>query len=109
MKSFRIVTIFVSIMLVFFVWISYSSVLASSDGVFSKTIEYQNIYVKPGDSVWSIAANYCTPKDDIRNVVLDIKKVNGLSNNVQIYPGQSLKVPVRSKNNDVAIRVTKVK
>lgn len=104
MKSFHFLTIIVCMMLVFFIWNNYSAASANSEA-----ISYQMISVKPGDSVWSIAANYCTPKDDIRNLIIDIKKINGLSNDVQIYPGQTLKIPVKTTNtfevNDV--RVTK--
>lgn len=55
-----------------------------------------NIYVKSGDSVWSIASNYVTDKDDIRDLTQAIKQLNSLNNNTQIFPGQVLKVPSKS-------------
>jgi len=56
---------------------------------------YVNIYVKSGDSVWSIAGNYVTDRDDIRDLTQAIKELNGLNNNTQIFPGQVLKVPMK--------------
>lgn len=56
---------------------------------------HANIYVKSGDTVWAIAANYVTDRDDIRNLTQAIKQINGLNNNTQIFPGQVLKVPIK--------------
>lgn len=67
--------------------------LASSSAFFGSSC-YETIYVKPGDTVWKIAANYITDKDDIREKVFAIRQLNNLNNNAQVYPGQALKVPV---------------
>lgn len=56
---------------------------------------YAHIYVKSGDTVWSIATKYVTDKNDIRDLTQAIKQVNGLNNNTQIFPGQVLKVPMK--------------
>ncbi|MBP2625636.1 MAG: yneA [Firmicutes bacterium] len=56
---------------------------------------YVNIYVKSGDTVWSIAAKYVTDRDDIRDLTQAIKQLNDLNNNTQIFPGQVLKVPMK--------------
>lgn len=55
----------------------------------------QIVQVTRGDTVWSIAGRYVGEKEDIRNLVIAIKKLNNLGNDVAIYPGQSLKVPVK--------------
>ena len=108
MKRFHFIAMIIGILSLVFVWNNYSEAAANS-----KSISYQTISVKPGDSVWSIAANFTTPKDDIRNVVIDIKKINGLGNDVAIYPGQTLKIPVRTPNiiiNEAKdVRVTKAR
>jgi len=57
---------------------------------------YDTVYVKPGDTVWQIAAKYTTAKDDVREVIYEIRKINKLDNNAHLYPGQALKVPIRS-------------
>jgi len=54
-----------------------------------------NIYVKSGDTVWGIAANHVTDKNDIRDLTQAIAQLNGLNNNTQIFPGQVLKVPMK--------------
>jgi LysM repeat protein len=80
------------VLFLFYAWSFGSGVDASgqiSEGSF------QTIQVARGDTVWSIAGRYVGEKDDIRNVVIAIKKLNNLGNDVAIYPGQSLKVPVK--------------
>ena len=63
---------------------------------FTDSTTYTTVYVKPGDTVWQIAAKYTTGKDDVREVIYEIRKINKLDNNASVYPGQVLKVPVRS-------------
>ena len=64
---------------------------------FSDATMYETVYVKSGDTVWHIAAAVATPKDDIREIIFEIKQLNKLNNNAQVFPGQALKVTVRSK------------
>ncbi|WP_094604934.1 LysM domain-containing protein [Sporomusa silvacetica] len=52
------------------------------------------VYVKPRDTVWQIAAKYTTDKDDVKEVIYEIWRINKLDNNASVYPGQVLKVPV---------------
>jgi nucleoid-associated protein YgaU len=63
---------------------------------FVDTITYQTVYVKPGDTVWQIAVKYASDKVDVRELVYEIRQVNKLDNNAKVYPGQALKVPVKS-------------
>ena len=58
----------------------------------SKGLQYTEVVVRPGDTVWSIAAENCTQKQDIREVIHLIKEANKLDHSVQIHPGQALKV-----------------
>jgi LysM repeat protein len=67
--------------------------LASSSAFFGSS-SYEIVYVKPGDTVWKIAANYVTEKDDIREKIFAIRQLNKLNDNAQVYPGQTIKVPV---------------
>jgi LysM repeat protein len=55
------------------------------------------IQVMPGDTLWRIAAEHSTARQDIRDVVATIRHLNKLDHNGQIYPGQMLKVPVDNK------------
>lgn len=62
------------------------------------TKEYKTIYVKSGDTLWSIAAdlqendNYYEGKD-IRYIIGDLKGINCLMNSA-VYINQELKIPV---------------
>lgn len=38
--------------------------------------------------VWQIAAKYTTGKNDVREVIYEIRKMNKLDNNANVYPGQ---------------------
>ncbi len=61
--------------------------------VFSATsIEYTEITVCEGDTLWSIAMEL---NGNIKENIYNIKKVNGLTSSM-IYPGQELKIPKQS-------------
>lgn len=70
--------------------------LAISRAFVNTTTTYETVYVKPGDTVWQIAANYATPKDDVREIMFEIRRINKLDSNASVYPGQNLKVPVKN-------------
>ncbi len=68
--------------------------LANSNAYLASSV-YGSIAVKSGDTVWGIATKYVTDQEDVRQLAQAIKEVNGLNNNVQIFPGQVLKVPLK--------------
>lgn len=77
-----------SITLIMLMVVCYSvSVRASRD-------EAKAVTVKPGDTLWAIAAQHGDPRDDIRKVIFEIKRLNGLDSSA-VSPGQVLRVPVR--------------
>lgn len=53
---------------------------------------YETVTVQKGDTLWSIAGEYCK-KGDIRRFIYEIKKANNLSES-NIYEGDDLKIPV---------------
>ena len=61
-------------------------------------IQYEEICVEYGDSLWSIACyeqenNPYFKNKDVREVIYQIKKINKLSN-CNLYANQTLKIPV---------------
>lgn len=51
--------------------------------------------VRSGDTLWEIAADHLPAGDDVRVLIEDIKRINGLSTSV-IVPGQTLLIPLGS-------------
>ena len=51
------------------------------------------VTVRRGDSLWSIAEQYCPVGEDIRNFIYEIKKENSLSD-PNLSVGQKILVPV---------------
>ena len=73
-------------------------VIVSLSGLFSLSFAkgeqaYTEVKVEEGDTLWSIAAEYGSPREDIRNTIYDIQKANSLDGAL-IYVGQVLLVPV---------------
>ena len=87
-----VVKICVILTLLLFSWSAYDHVQASST---ASRCEFQTVLVRQGDTVWTIASNFVSPKEDIRTLITIIKNTNALGNNVEIHPGQILKIPVR--------------
>jgi LysM repeat protein len=52
---------------------------------------YTEVVVQPGDTLWSIATEHY-PRDDVRNRVDDIERINGLQSPL-IEAGQTLRLP----------------
>ncbi|MPM83134.1 Cell division suppressor protein YneA [bioreactor metagenome] len=66
---------------------------------YTNTSNYETIYVRPGDTVWNIAAKYTDDSEDIRDLIIAITRLNNLNSNAQVYPGQTLKVPQKLKKS----------
>ena len=58
---------------------------------------YAVVRVQAGDTVWRLASQAATQEEDVRYVVQDIMKSNHLQENEDIYPGQTIKVPIYGK------------
>lgn len=55
----------------------------------------QTITVHSGDTMWSIAGRWSDDREDVRQVIHRICKANNLKSQ-HVYPGQVLKVPVKT-------------
>ena len=49
-----------------------------------------------GDSLWTIAANTVLLDEDIRDKIIAIRKLNGLTPNQILQPGQVVQIPVKN-------------
>lgn len=58
---------------------------------------YAVVRVQAGDTIWHLASQAAPQEEDVRYVVHDIMKSNHLRENEDIYPGQTIKVPVYGK------------
>lgn len=100
-KKYKIVNkkrfyLFITSLFVVIVMIIFS--LVSNNKVHSSVYEinYTEVRVRDGDTLWNIALAYLPEKTDIRKVIYDIKKFNNM-NNSYIYPGDIIKIPQFNK------------
>ncbi|MDK2920105.1 MAG: hypothetical protein PWQ37_2838 [Candidatus Petromonas sp.] len=56
-------------------------------------MQYIEISVKDGDTVWDLARKYTSNDKDVRKSIYKISKINNL-NNYHIFPGQIIKIPL---------------
>lgn len=61
---------------------------------FVEECHIEMVTVKKGDTLWRIAAKYSSEDEDIRVKIAAIRRLNQLNDDLKIYPGQVLQVPV---------------
>ena len=88
-KKFSRMIILVIAIVAFIIFIFSTSSLSSGK------IEEKIIYISSGDTLWGIASeekenNLYYKNKDIRDIILEIKKLNGLNNNEQLAVGQKI-------------------
>jgi nucleoid-associated protein YgaU len=82
--------------MIFFLVLAVSVAPSFSSNAYLAGSTYETTHVKSGDTLWDIASRYSTEKDDIRQLTYAIREINKLNENAQIYPGQTVKIPVRN-------------
>jgi len=55
--------------------------------------------IESGDTLWTLASTMLEPGEDIRNKIITIRKINGLTPNQSLIPGQIVRIPVKSTND----------
>lgn len=58
----------------------------------SYDIEYHQVEVVKGDTLWNIALSYLTEGIDVRKLIYDINELNEIESSY-IYPGDIIKIP----------------
>ena len=72
---------------------SVSAVFGATAAHAASAEEYVEVTVESGDTLWNIARAYGPSNADLRVVVYNIERVNGISAD-SLMPGQILLVPV---------------
>ena len=57
-------------------------------------LEYQDLAILKGDTLWDIAKEITDETEDIRKVIRHIKKINNMETS-EIFTGQVIKIPIR--------------
>lgn len=83
--------------------------ITQAQNTYLTTKSFNEVHVLTGDSVWSIASKFVTNKEDIRELITAIRHVNGLSTNANIYPGQVLKIPIKTNEHIIEAAIAKNK
>ena len=73
------------------------SLIFAKSSLSHKEVEYTKFYVEKGDTLWTIATYLKNHNDyyrdkDVRDIILDIKDINGLESS-NIYVNQELLIP----------------
>jgi hypothetical protein len=71
---------------------SWLGPLVAGDGGDLRLAGERSVVVQAGDSVWSIAADFAGPDEDVRAVVDAIEALNDLDD-ARVVPGQVLQLP----------------
>ena len=60
------------------------------------SLQFEEVCVKEGDTIWDIALEYKAGKNDIRDTVAEIRTFNEIDDLI-IKPGDLIKIPLRKK------------
>jgi hypothetical protein len=96
-RGYRVVNktkFFISIIILTIIFILIISLLTDTYKTYAmKEIEYIEITINSGDTIWNIAKEYRAENQDIRELVYLIIEVNDIENSI-IYEGQEIKIPI---------------
>jgi len=93
--TIRISTLTRAVVLLTAVAVVFFLLLASGAGAGNEVRPTGVQVVVSGDTLWSIAAQYTPPGEDVRTTVIDIKRMNRLDGSL-IRAGDRLVVPLSS-------------
>ncbi len=84
----------ISMVILTILFVSIFSLITNTYKVYAmKEVEYLEVIVNSGDTVWNIAKEYKNEKQDVRELVYIILEVNEIENSM-IYEGQKIRIPI---------------
>ncbi len=85
-------TVFVTIMIILITTlVNFALGLNTAESL--TYVEYMDLEIMSGDTLWSIAETYMSDADDIRVAVYELCKINDISAD-QLQAGMTIQVPV---------------
>ena len=84
-------TVFVTVMIILFTTVmNFALGLNTADSL--TYVEYMDLEVMAGDTLWSIAETYMTDSGDIRVAVYELCQINDITAS-ELYAGMTIQVP----------------
>lgn len=85
--------IFITLVLIFFTSLFF--MIFNIQKVYGDVLEenFKEYYISKGDNLWNIALENMPEGYDVRKMVYEIKKINGIETGL-IYEGSTIKIPV---------------
>lgn len=66
----------------------------------SRTSQLVSYKISAGDTLWSLASRAANPDEDVRNKIIAIQKLNGISASQALIPGQVIQIPLVKTTED---------
>ena len=88
----RVVVLLTSVALALVLLLAVTAAARADGPTATDATDYVTHTVVSGDTLWDIAAQHAPEGADLRDVVFDVKRVNGLDSST-IQPGQVIRVP----------------
>jgi len=63
--------------------------------------------ISAGDNLWMLANRIITKNEDVRDKIIAIQNINGLTATQQLHPGQIIQIPVRSTEDNFRFTVNR--
>lgn len=89
----RVVVLLTAIVMALVVLLAGAVVAEADDHSEPAEVAFVDHTVRSGDTLWDIAADHVATGDDVRILIEDIKRHNGLDTSI-IVPGQVLHIPI---------------
>lgn len=69
--------------------------------VYTKSIHEITYRISSGDTLWLLAGKTVQEGEDVRDKVIAIRKMNGLTATQSLIPGQTIRIPMKSSADSV--------